>query len=181
MAACWDGSAAGATGRGSVWLATVESPRPPEIFRTKDDRAHSSRANAASVRTCGAHRKSRARQLRSVWDDAWISGSSTCLGRAARSAALASNHSQRRFQLHRSPGCITQGARAPRTHRQLFVEQGGPGYRQREIRGRAAGANAIPGRFCRGGRKHMNELVAEVEIFAPGDRGVAVQRRARNA
>ena len=140
MAACMAMGAAGAW-TGSVWLATVES-ETTEIFREKMIAASSRDA----VRSKGRTGKP-ARQLRSVWTDAWDRGA-----RQPRRAAdaAAEHHQPRRLQLDRPRRGRRQrpGARP----RQLFRRPGRRPDRQREIR-RRRGAG-IQGRFCRGGRAH---------------------------
>ncbi len=140
MAACMAMGAAGAW-TGSVWLATVES-ETTEIFREKMIAASSRDA----VRSKGRTGKP-ARQLRSVWTDAWDRGA-----RQPRRVAdaAAEHHQPRRLQLDRSRRGRRQrpGARP----RQLLRRPGRRPDRQREIR-RRRGAG-IQGRFYRGGGAH---------------------------
>ena len=91
MAACMAMGAAGAW-TGSVWLATVES-ETSEIFREKMIAASSRDA----IRSKGRTGKP-ARQLRSVWTDAWDRGAGLP-GRAADAAAK--HHQPRRLRLDR--------------------------------------------------------------------------------
>ena len=140
MAACMAMGAAGAW-TGSVWLATVES-ETTEIFREKMIAASSRDA----VRSKGRTGKP-ARQLRSVWTDAWDRGPDSP---GALPMPLAEHHQPRRLQLDRPRGRRRQ--RAGARPRQLFRRPGRRPDRQREI-GRRRGAG-IQGRFCRGGRAH---------------------------
>ena len=140
MAACMAMGAAGAW-TGSVWLATVES-ETTEIFREKMIAASSRDA----VRSKGRTGKP-ARQLRSVWTDAWDRGPDSP---GALPMPLAEHHQPRRLQLDRprGRGRQSQGARS----RELFRRPGRRPDRQREV-GDRSGAG-VQGRFHRGGRAH---------------------------
>ena len=140
MAACMAMGAAGVW-TGSVWLATVES-ETSEIFREKMIAASSRDA----VRSKGRTGKP-ARQLRSVWTDAWDRGPDSP---GALPMPLQSDHQPRRLQFDRPRGRRRQcpGARP----RQLFRRPGRRPDRQRQIR-RRRGAG-IQGRFCRCDRAH---------------------------
>ena len=140
MAACMAMGAAGVW-TGSVWLATVES-ETTEIFREKMIAASSRDA----VRSKGRTGKP-ARQLRSVWTDAWDRGPDSP---GALPMPLQSIISRDAFELDRSRRRRRQrqGARP----RQLFRRPGRRPDRQRQIRRR--GGAGIQGRLCRRGRAH---------------------------
>ena len=140
MAACMAMGAAGAW-TGSVWLATVES-ETSEIFREKMIAASSRDA----VRSKGRTGKP-ARQLRSVWTDAWDRAPDSP---GALPMPLQSIISRDAFnsidRAAASRQC--QGARS----RQLFRRPGRRPDRQREV-GRRGGAG-VQGRVRRSRRAH---------------------------
>jgi NAD(P)H-dependent flavin oxidoreductase YrpB (nitropropane dioxygenase family) len=120
MAACMAMGAAGAW-TGSVWLATVES-ETTEIFREKMIAASSRDA----VRSKGRTGKP-ARQLRSVWTDAWDRGPDSP---GALPMPAAEHHQPRR--LHSIDRAAAAGNAQARDPRDVFRRPGRRPDRQRE-------------------------------------------------